>query len=473
MLFNSLVFLLFFSVLLILYYATRDWSSRKLVLLSGSYIFYAAWNPPFVLLLWFSTLVDWKIAKRMTAMEDRKKRKALLAVSLVANLGLLGFFKYGEFLMENYQALMSLLGVTVQIPEWDIILPVGISFYTFQTLSYTLDVYRKKTAPAKSFLDFALYVTFFPQLVAGPIVRSNDFIPQLDKSKNANHKNISWGISLLTFGLFEKVVLADNFLAPAADKVYAHVGLLNPVDAWTGVMAFTGQIFCDFSGYSICAIGTALCFGFHLPDNFKLPYAAKGFSDFWRRWHISLSTWLKDYLYISLGGNRSGRLRTSLNLMITMLLGGLWHGASWNFVLWGGIHGVLLVLERTAKTLLPTVFVADSLISGALARIFTFLAVSIAWIFFRSTDLTTSFSILQSLFLLDGTGSKMLPSVEIAGVAIVMTGLVGSHWLLANSSVEAVMEKVPRMAFAATLSAMMIALILTQGGDNAFIYFQF
>lgn len=473
MLFNSLVFVLFFSLLLILYYGTTAWTTRKSILLGGSYLFYAAWNPPFVLLLWFSTLVDWFLAKHMAKTEDRARRKLLLLMSLCVNLGLLGFFKYGGFLMENYQMLMSAFGYSVTLPEFSIILPIGISFYTFQTLSYSIDVYRGTTKPSKSFLDFALYVTFFPQLVAGPIVRSTDFLPQCQEKKSVNSTQLFWGLSLILFGLFQKVVLADTFLSPSSDLVFGHDGSLAMLDAWIGALAFSGQIFCDFAGYSICAIGAALCFGFHLPDNFRFPYAAKGFSDFWRRWHISLSTWLRDYLYISVGGNRHGLLRTLISLMVTMVLGGLWHGASWNFVIWGAIHGLLLIGERVVRAVLPAHVNADGFISGALLRIFTFLCVVVTWVFFRAVDLPTAMSIIESMFSFSSAGAKIVPSIEIIKVTVVMFFLVMSHWLLAHTSLEKATEAINSKSFKASMAAMLTLLILTQGGANAFIYFQF
>ena len=276
-----------------------------------------------------------------------------LAVSLVANFGLLGYFKYGTFLLENFLAVVRSLGWDLTLATPSIILPVGISFYTFQTLSYTLDVYRRKTTPADSFLDYALYVTFFPQLVAGPIIRAVDFLPQCRRPKSFHGQAIGWGLCLMLLGLFEKMAVADGLLAPIAEAVYDSPAHLDFVSAWCGTFAFAGQIFLDFAGYSLCAIGAALCLGFGIQDNFRFPYAAAGFSDFWRRWHISLSSWLKDYLYIPLGGNRHGWFRTFASLMITMLLGGLWHGASWTFVVWGGLHGFYLAVERGSAGSFP------------------------------------------------------------------------------------------------------------------------
>ena len=294
MLFNSLTFVVFFAIVLALHNASLPWKTKKVNLLIASYLFYAAWNPPFVLLLWLSTVVDWWVARRIYDTDRQSRRRALLGVSLAVNLGMLGYFNYGGFLLENWAALMSTIGVDWTAPGWDIVLPVGISFYTFQTLAYSLDVYLRRAKPADSLLDFALFVTFFPQLVAGPIVRPTQLIPQFQTPVKANRNQLLWGLGLVTLGLFEKIVIADGALAPAADAVFGADKAVPFTDAWLGTLAFAGQIFSDFAGYSTAAIGIALCLGFSLPDNFRFPYAAIGFSDFWQRWHISLSSWLRD-----------------------------------------------------------------------------------------------------------------------------------------------------------------------------------
>ena len=270
-----------------------------------------------------------------------------MLTSVIVNLGMLGYFKYGGFLMENFVELAGSLGIIYHPPKWDIVLPVGISFYTFATLSYTLDVYLRRSKPAGSFLNYALFVTFFPHLVAGPIMRPTELVPQFEAPRRANANQMFFGFALLTLGMFQKVVLADGFLAPVVEAVYdKHGAVPGMLDGWAATLAFAGQIFCDFAGYSTSAIGVALCLGFAMPDNFRFPYGAVGFSDFWRRWHITLSSWLRDYLYIPLGGNRHGTARTYAALMGTMLLGGLWHGANWTFVVWGGLHGLYLSVER-------------------------------------------------------------------------------------------------------------------------------
>ncbi|WP_321538284.1 MBOAT family O-acyltransferase [Flavobacterium piscinae] len=274
-------------------------------------------------------------ANKLFVEENQRKRNGWLFLSMFVNLGFLGFFKYGNFLLENFTFLMNSIGIEYQAQPMDIILPMGISFYTFQTMSYTLDMYNRKTKPAKTFLDFALYVTFFPQLVAGPIVRAGELIEQFYEEKKATVNQFIWGLFLLTLGLFQKVVLADTLLSDAADTVFGSKEATNFWDAWAGTLAFSGQIFFDFAGYSTCAIGIAMMLGFVLPHNFLYPYGAIGFTDFWRRWHITLSTWLRDYVYIPMGGNQFGMTRMYVALMVTMLVGGLWHGVAWTFVVWG------------------------------------------------------------------------------------------------------------------------------------------
>ncbi|HEX9640032.1 MAG TPA: MBOAT family O-acyltransferase [Candidatus Krumholzibacteria bacterium] len=478
MLFNSLTFVAFFAVLLILYYGLRDWRQQKLLLLLASYVFYAAWNPPFVILLWISTFVDWFAARAIEKEERRTPRVVLLCISLVANLGLLGFFKYGGFILENFENVVGFYGMTFTAAKPDIILPVGISFYTFQTMSYTLDVFLRRAKPSRSFLDFSLYVTFFPQLVAGPIVRATDFLPQAAKPQRATQQMFSWGLFLMTLGMFQKIVLADVLLAPAAEAVFDWArGPVATLDAWLGVLAFSGQIFFDFAGYSTCAIGAALCFGFSLPDNFRCPYAAIGFSDFWRRWHISLSTWLRDYLYIPLGGNRRGRIRTDVNLMVTMLLGGLWHGASWNFVVWGGLHGAYLGVERFLKERFGHAGWSRALTGSFVGKfslgLLTYFFVNIAWVFFRAKDFATAKLLFLSMFGIIRTGAAVLPTLGMVEVVVVIGALVITHWTHRSIPVEAAAERLPGWAHGLVWAGMLVLIILAQGSDNAFIYFQF
>jgi alginate O-acetyltransferase complex protein AlgI len=474
MLFNSLTFIVFFLLVLGLHTTIRSWRTQKLVLLIASYAFYAAWNPPFVLLLWISTGIDWYVARALEKEERLGRRRLLLAISLSGNLGLLGFFKYGGFLLENFVELMKLVGIEYQAAAPDIILPVGISFYTFQTLSYTLDVYFRRARPSHSFLDFALYVTFFPQLVAGPIVRATEFLPQCEEPRRATRDQFGWGLYFITLGIFQKVVLADGLLSSSADTVFGHSGSsVYFFDAWMGVLAFSAQIFCDFAGYSTCAIGVALCLGFVLPDNFRSPYAAVGFSDFWRRWHMTLSTWLRDYLYIPLGGNRRGNARTGVNIMITMFLGGLWHGASWTFVVWGLLHGFYLMVEHFLRQHFGGAIWTQERWARLGLGLLTFFLVSLAWVFFRSADFPSAWSLIGSLFGLYDQGSQLLSTREILQVSLVVVGLLCSHWYLHEKGLEHAMEKFSTSFVVSIWVTMLCGLILMQGGANAFIYFQF
>ena len=473
MVFNSLTFVVFFTVLLLLHRMPFSWTTKKVNLLIASYLFYAAWNPPFVILLWISTLVDWLVARRLYESTRVARRRAWLLISLAVNLGFLAFFKYGEFLLANWQALMATVGVTWVPPEWNIILPVGISFYTFQTLSYTLDVYLGRSKPLRSMLDFSLFVTFFPQLVAGPIVRPGQLVPQFAVPRQATRDQLSWGLGLMTLGLFMKIVIADSGLAQSADLVFGAEKPVGFADAWLGTLAFSGQIFCDFAGYSTIAIGTALCFGFALPDNFRMPYAAIGFSDFWRRWHISLSTWLRDYLYIPLGGNRGSDARTYVNLMLTMLLGGLWHGAAWTFVVWGGLHGLYLAGERwiRARTGVPGDPAGPW--NRLLLALLTYFLVNITWVFFRADTFAGAARILQGMGGLAAEPVAVLPTIFMIKVAVLITGIVAIQWLMRKRSLEEVVARTPWWLTGLVAAAMLLAVIVSQGSGEAFIYFQF
>ncbi|QBG45966.1 MBOAT family protein [Verrucomicrobia bacterium S94] len=471
MIFNSLTFLVFFAVCLALYALPLKWTVHKGILLIASYLFYMAWNPPFVLLLLISTGVDWWAANRIARAESQNMRKLFLACSLGVNLGFLFFFKYSPMLMETLNGMLGFIGVEMVLPRWSIILPMGISFYTFQTLSYTLDVYRKRELPSDSMLDFALYVTFFPQLVAGPIVRSNEFLPQLQERPEIRPAMISWGIVLIVFGLFEKIVLADTIMAPVADTVFGASGEAGFRSAWMGVLAFTGQIYFDFAGYSTCAIGIAMLMGFELPDNFRAPYGAMGFGDFWQRWHISLSSWLRDYLYIPLGGNKKGNGRTYTNLFITMLLGGLWHGANWTFVVWGGLHGAYLAIERPFRKKLESA-AARSLFFRIGWMLATLFLVMLAWVPFRAASFGDCSILFQAMFgFADGNLSVHWFSecmvVGLAGVMFVLHGLMKNHRL------EHIGRKMPMLLVAASVVFMVLMIIMSPVSDRAFIYFQF
>ena len=471
MVFNSLTFVVFFGIVLALHSLPLGWTTRKINLLIASYIFYAAWNPPFVILLWISTVIDWYAAQKLVHAERPAARRAWMLLSVVANLGMLFYFKYGNFLLENFTAMMNAVGVAYHPPEFNIVLPVGISFYTFATMSYTLDVYLRRAAPAKNFLDYALFVTFFPHLVAGPIMRPTELVPQFTSPRRATPAMLRFGLALMTLGMFQKIVLADSFLASAAEKVFEAHSAPGMLDAWFGTLAFSGQIFCDFAGYSTTAIGAALCLGFAMPDNFRFPYAAVGFSDFWRRWHITLSAWLRDYLYIPLGGNRHGEARTYLALMATMLLGGLWHGASWTFVVWGGLHGFYLAIERWLRGRF-TGYRPGPLSMFGLALL-TYTLINLTWVFFRAHSFAGAWTVLSGMFGMNSLAKPLLPMSVLIMVGLIIGGLFATHWQMRNTTLEATIEKTPPMLIAIIWGLMAFTIIIAQGAGNAFIYFQF
>jgi alginate O-acetyltransferase complex protein AlgI len=473
MLFNSLTFVVFFVVVVALYWSIRSWKARKNLLVVASYIFYGAWNPPFAALLFSTTSMDFWLGARMAKAATPRSKRRWLVASVCMNLSMLGFFKYGNFLLENFQWLVARIGIIYHPPHLDILLPVGISFYTFHSLSYTLDIYRGVLQPTRSLRDFVLAVSFFPQLVAGPIVRAGDFLPQLVRPPRLRLGQFLWGLLLMTLGLFEKIVVADTLLSGSADRIFGYGGPLIALDSWIGVLAFAGQIFFDFAGYSTCAIGAALCLGFHLKDNFRFPYAAIGFSDFWRRWHISLSTFLRDYLYIPLGGNQVRPLRAAINLVIVMFLGGLWHGAAWTFVVWGLLHGSYLVIERVIRVLFENKPWANNFATRALAWFTTYGAVCIAWVFFRASDFTIASRMLSGMFGGHAHGDAILSTRDILQVAIVTICVIAAHWTLRDSNIETAVTRLPRWIVTASWALMACAIVLTQGNSNAFIYFQF
>jgi len=464
MLFNTIQFFIFLPVVLALFYLSPQ-RFRRYILLAASYFFYACWNPKFIALLLTLTAIDYTAAIWLERVRPGPRKKALLILSLSANLGFLGFFKYYNFLAAN---LALLLGRPPHSFFLDIILPLGISFHTFQSMSYVVDVYRGQQKAVRSPIDYALFICFFPQLVAGPIVRAHTFFRDLLDWRPPSSDDISTGLSLLVLGLTKKMAFADQF-AKVANRYFSDVaGNPGLVTAWTGVLAFGLQIYFDFSGYTDMAIGMAKLLGFHFPVNFRRPYLASSITDFWRRWHISLSTWLRDYLYIPLGGNRHGQWMTYRNLAITMLLGGLWHGASWNFVIWGGYHGALLSVERIFRGDRP---IRDEWTWLYPAKaILTFGLVLISWVFFRAADLPQSLQILGQMFSRT-EGHMLLQSwqVGLALIALVLA-VVEEKFEWFERIVEA-----PVWAYASVLAAMFLCLEVFGVIDASipFIYFQF
>ncbi|MDR0988636.1 MAG: MBOAT family protein [Prevotellaceae bacterium] len=395
MLFSSGLFLWLFTAFVLVYFCLRGKLTGRLLFVTAfSYYFYYKSSGTYFWLLATVTVSDFLIARAMARTDRPVRRRLWVALSLLINLGMLAYFKYTNFLVELVQ---SLTGGTLH--HYDIFLPVGISFFTFQSLSYTIDVYRRQLTPLDSLLDYAFYVSFFPQLVAGPIVRARDFIPQIRRPLSVTREMFGSGVFLLMTGLFKKAVISDYISINFVERIFSNPSLYSGVENLLGIYGYALQIYCDFSGYSDMAIGLALLLGFRFPGNFDSPYKSASITEFWRRWHISLSSWLRDYLYISLGGNRRGKGRQYLNLLLTMLLGGLWHGASWNFILWGGLHGLALALHKMWQTLMrrPKGWrpVGGRRVLGVVV---TFHLVCLCWIFFRQSDLSMSMEMLRRLF---------------------------------------------------------------------------
>ncbi len=434
MLFNSFIFLVFLCVVLTTYYLARTRVLQNRFLLVASYFFYGWWDYRFLTLLLFSTTVDYFVARAIPRSENPERKKLLLSLSLTSNLGCLGFFKYFGFFIDSAEQALGAIGFGADFPTLHIILPVGISFYTFQTLSYTIDVYRGQLKPTDNFLDLALYVSFFPQLVAGPIERATHFLPQILSPRKFDIDQIVGGIFLIVIGFFKKLVIADR-MSKIVDPAFSGIALPDDgISNWLFIYAFAFQVYGDFSGYSDIARGTAKLMGFELSINFKAPYLSSNPSEFWRHWHISLSTWLRDYLYIPLGGNKGSGVATHRNLMLTMLLGGLWHGAGWAFVLWGAYQGTLLSGHRLIKsstsklpirTQKPRTFLSGRPLAFGKTFLFFHLC-CLGWLLFRiggvPYELQMNFLLasIQSLWILDfpSTGIDVLRWVAPIGVAV-------------------------------------------------------
>lgn len=466
MVFNSIPFLIFILVFLVVYFLL-DKRGKIYWSLLGSYVFYGDWDWRFLLLIMASTLVDYGVGRSLAETMDFDRRQKLLWISILFNLGLLAVFKYFNFFADSLEVLFASFGWPVSWNTLHIILPVGISFYTFQSMSYTIDIYRKEIVAEKDLLKFATYIAFFPQLVAGPIVRARDFLPQFDRDLRFEWNRMIAGVSQVLWGFFKKVVIADS-LAPFVDQCFNYPDHHSALHLMLGVIFYSFQIYCDFSGYSDIAIGLARIMGFDFPVNFRLPYFSKNFRTFWRGWHISLSTWLRDYLYVPLGGNRKGTWMTYRNLMLTMLLGGLWHGASWVFVFWGFLHGVYLIGERRLN--IKVNHPLGELFSIGLVYVLTCLA----WVFFRSADFGTAIKILQIIGALDdlSPGSVTNKFVVLKGVL-----LIGGFVLVEIASLRlcwyTLMVRRPVLRYSVWCLLLWCIALLGTFGQNAFIYFQF
>lgn len=471
MLFNSTEFLKFFAAFALLYWLVRGslrW--RNVLIVAGSCLFYGWWNPWFLILILISTVLDFFIGLALKKHPNPKHRKQLLAVSISASLGILGVFKYYDFFAASLGQWLVAAGWSAQPWLLHVILPVGISFYTFQTMSYTIDVYRGHIEPTRNFIDFMAYVTFFPQLVAGPIERATHLLPQFARAHVIDRAMVEEGVWLIVWGMFKKVVIADN-LAPLVEMIYGGT-VYSGSTVVLATVAFGFQIYCDFSGYSDIARGLARLLGFDIMVNFNLPYWTHNLREFWQRWHISLSTWLRDYLYIPLGGNRKGPARTSINLLLTLVLAGLWHGAAWNFVLWGLLHGIgVVVYHRWHGRARPTPSAAPGGLSLALSWFGTMVFVFYGWLLFRADSLNQIQR--MTIALLDWSCPVWMVSYLVNLGVFILPLLAMEMWQWKNRD-RLVALKIPTLARAGLQGVLLLAIIYYwETGAQPFIYFQF
>lgn len=480
MLFNSLDFAVFLPIVFALYWfvTNHNLKLQNALIVAASYVFYGWWDWRFLSLIIFSTLVDYSIGRRLKNEQKQSTRKILLWTSIIVNLGFLGFFKYYNFFLDNFIAAFSFFGQEIQPNTLNIILPVGISFYTFQTLSYTIDVYKKKLEPKEDFIAFSAFVCFFPQLVAGPIERATNLLPQFYKKRTFEYDKAVDGMRQILWGLFKKVVIADN-CAEYANLIFNNYQDYNGSTLLLGALFFTFQIYGDFSGYSDIAIGTSRLFGFNLKQNFATPYFSRDIAEFWRRWHISLSTWFRDYLYIPLGGSRGGTWMKVRNTFIIFLVSGFWHGANWTFIVWGGLNALyflpLLLLKRNRTNL---GVVAEGRMLPSFKELFqmgtTFLLTVLAWVFFRAESLTMAFGFLKGIV---GQGFLQIPEFSLRYQAIITVlfifGLLIVEWM--NRACIHSLFRLPKYKLLRFLVyyVILVSILFNITKEQEFIYFQF
>jgi alginate O-acetyltransferase complex protein AlgI len=469
MLFNSIDFAIFLPIVFILYWlvTNKNLKLQNFLIVAASYLFYGWWDWRFLSLILFSTIVDYFIGQKLRIEENQRKRKFLLWTSILVNLGFLGFFKYYNFFLDSFINAFSFFGTEIKANSLNIILPVGISFYTFQTLSYSIDVYKRKLEPTKDFIAFAAFVSFFPQLVAGPIERAKNLLPQFYVKRTFTYELFSEGVKLIIVGFFMKLVVADR-AAIYVNAVYNNVDNHDGLSFIAATVFFAFQIYGDFAGYSLIAIGTARLFGFNLMTNFNRPYFATSIGDFWKRWHISLSTWFRDYLYIPLGGNKVIYPRWLFNIFITFLVSGLWHGANWTFVIWGALNGIYLIIEavliKSDKKNIVNVFT-------------TFVLICFSWIFFRANNVDEAFYILKTILsnpgklYIPGGADVVAPVFAAIAIAILLVAEIKKEYFNKVFTISENKYAIVRWAFYSGI----IFMILYMGVFNSsqFIYFQF
>jgi len=487
MLFNSVDFAIFLPVFFILYWfvTNRSLKAQNILIVLGSYFFYGWWDWRFLSLILFSTLVDFLVGIQLGTANEKPKRKILLWTSILVNLGFLGFFKYYNFFLDNFTTAFSFFGNEISASSLNIVLPVGISFYTFQSLSYTIDVYRKNLDPTKDFFAFAAFVCFFPQLVAGPIERATRLLSQFSARRTFDYSKAVDGLRQILWGLFKKVVIADN-CAEFANMIFQNSADHSGFTLLLGALFFTFQIYCDFSGYSDIAIGTARLFGFDLMKNFAFPYFSRDIAEFWRRWHISLSTWFRDYLYIPLGGSRGGNWMRVRNTFAIFIVSGFWHGANWTFIVWGALNAIYflpLLLRNKNRRYLGVI--AQGKYFPSISELFnmtlTFLLTVFAWIFFRANDLEHAFTYIMDMFSgmlqLNSISESMTMVREQVGMSVMgliflflVIEWIGREGEYAIESIGAKWNRAVRWVF---YYAIVLCILMYAGDQQEFIYFQF
>ncbi len=474
MTFDSLTFAVFLLVAWAVFWLTPAWAARKRILLALSYVFYAAWNPFFVLLLVATTGFDWLMGRALEREERAARRKSLLVASIVVNVAALAFFKYAQFLSDTAIALAAAVGIVWKPLDLGILLPVGISFYTFESLSYVIEVYRRRIKASRSLVDYGLYVTFFPHLVAGPILRYADFNPQTAKPMPFAQTAQGRGLAMLFIGLAMKVCLADLVFAPVADATFATTAHPGVAEAWLGACAFSLQVYLDFAGYSLCAIGVALMFGFRFPMNFESPFGAVGMVDLWNRWHMTLTGWLRDYVFTPLGHYRRGRWRGHANLVFTFLLCGLWHGAAWHFVLWGGLNGVLLVVEREFRDRVWDFARVRASGGRVLLALATFAVFALEAVMFRAHGVHQALSMMATMVGWHGlAASSIVPAADAQLVLLAGAGVLAAQIVSARVRGWDWLDATAMGWRTAIVAAALAAVAFSPGLNPAFIYFQF
>ena len=482
MLFNSIDFAIFLPFVFLLYWfvVQKNLKLQNALIVVASYVFYGWWDWRFLSLILFSTIIDYIVGQRLRDEEKETKRKVLLSTSIIVNLGFLGFFKYYNFFLENFVSAFSLFGMQINANSLNIILPIGISFYTFQTLSYTIDVYKKKLEPTQDFIAFSAFVCFFPQLVAGPIERATNLLPQFYKKRTFQYCKATDGMRQILWGLFKKIVIADN-CAEFANQIFNNSADMNGSTLVLGAIFFAFQIYCDFSGYSDIAIGTARLFGFNLMQNFAFPYFSRDIAEFWRRWHISLSTWFRDYLYIPLGGSRGSTLFKVRNIFVIFLVSGFWHGANWTYIFWGGLNALYflpLMLFNKNKENIGIVAEGKFLpsLKDAFSMLITFSLIVLAWIFFRAEDLNHAFNYISEIFSLS---LFSFPSNFGGGKALLTLALIVVfmliEWLQRDKqhTLDLSLIRGGRYVRWGIYLIIILAIISFSGQQQEFIYFQF